>query len=380
MVPRCPVQCSPKNLVVSQRGLLSTRFSGLNLSEKGKNWSFLVRAEVESADVEVEVEAESVVDAEEKPPRQTRVKLGDIMGILNRRAVEESDKERPIPDLRTGDIVEIKLEVPENKRRLSVYKGIIISRQNAGIHTTIRIRRVIAGVGVEIVFPIVAAATMSAANHLISVHPDDLKFQFELEKQSYCDLKVTNNTEHHVAFKVKTTSPKKYFVRPNTGVMHPWDSCIIRVTLQAQREYPPDMQCKDKFLLQSTVVSQNTEVDDLPQDTFNKEGGKKLEECKLRVIYMAPHSAHDSGEAFGGNQMRRSVSFDDNQALQRLKDERDAAIRLTQQLQQDLEILKRRRNPKSVSGFSIRFALLVGLIGTAAGLLLNLLSSSPSAE
>ncbi|KAL3817976.1 hypothetical protein ACJIZ3_003881 [Penstemon smallii] len=221
---------------------------------------------------------------------------------------------------------------------------------------------------------------MSAANHLISVHPDDLKFQFELEKQSYCDLKVTNNTEHHVAFKVKTTSPKKYFVRPNTGVMHPWDSCIIRVTLQAQREYPPDMQCKDKFLLQSTVVSQNTEVDDLPQDTFNKEGGKKLEECKLRVIYMAPHSAHDSGEAFGGNQMRRSVSFDDNQALQRLKDERDAAIRLTQQLQQDLEILKRRRNPKSVSGFSIRFALLVGLIGTAAGLLLNLLSSSPSAE
>ena len=45
-------------------------------------------------------------------------------------------------------------EVPENKRRLSVYKGIVISRQNAGIHTTIRIRRIIAGVGVEIVFPL----------------------------------------------------------------------------------------------------------------------------------------------------------------------------------------------------------------------------------
>lgn len=45
-------------------------------------------------------------------------------------------------------------EVPENRRRLSIYKGIIISKQNAGIHTTIRIRRVIAGVGVEIVFPV----------------------------------------------------------------------------------------------------------------------------------------------------------------------------------------------------------------------------------
>lgn len=27
---------------------------------------------------------------------------------------------------------------------------------------------------------------------------------------------------------MKTTSPKKYFVRPNTGVIHPWDSCFIR--------------------------------------------------------------------------------------------------------------------------------------------------------
>ena len=45
-------------------------------------------------------------------------------------------------------------EVPENKRRLSIYKGIVISKQNAGIHTTIRIRRIIAGTGVEIVFPV----------------------------------------------------------------------------------------------------------------------------------------------------------------------------------------------------------------------------------
>lgn len=45
-------------------------------------------------------------------------------------------------------------EVPENRKRLSVYKGIVMSKQNAGIHTTIRIRRIIAGVGVEIVFPV----------------------------------------------------------------------------------------------------------------------------------------------------------------------------------------------------------------------------------
>lgn len=41
----------------------------------------------------------------------------------------------------------------------------------------------------------------------------------------------------------------------------------VAVTLQAQREYPPDNQCKDKFLLQSTIVTPDTDVDELPQDT-----------------------------------------------------------------------------------------------------------------
>ena len=38
------------------------------------------------------------------------------------------------------------------------------------------------------------------------------------------------------------------------------------MTLQAQREYPADMQCRDKFLLQSTIVPPNTDVDELPAD------------------------------------------------------------------------------------------------------------------
>ncbi|OAY65144.1 50S ribosomal protein L19-1, chloroplastic [Ananas comosus] len=114
-------------------------------------------AEEESVESEAQEEGSSVPeggDAEEKPPRKPRVKLGEIMGILNKRAIEAAQQVKEVPDIRTGDIVEIKLEVPENRRRLSVYKGIVISKQNAGIHTTIRIRRIIAGIGVEIVFPV----------------------------------------------------------------------------------------------------------------------------------------------------------------------------------------------------------------------------------
>ncbi|EOY24208.1 Plant VAMP (vesicle-associated membrane protein) family protein [Theobroma cacao] len=218
--------------------------------------------------------------------------------------------------------------------------------------------------------------TAGDGNQLISVHPNDLKFIFELEKQSFCDLKVVNNTEHHVAFKVKTTSPKKYFVRPNTGVVQPWDSCVIRVTLQAQQEYPPDMQCKDKFLLQSTIVPPHSDVDDLPADTFNKESGKEIEECKLKVFYMSPSSAQGNSEDEGLKSSSQQ-SPDSNSAVQHLKDEKDAAVRQTLQLQQELDFLKRRRQRRNDSGFSITFAAFVALIGVMVGFLLNLSLSSP---
>ncbi|XP_057449767.1 50S ribosomal protein L19-1, chloroplastic [Lotus japonicus] len=176
-----PNQCSPTKLGVSS--CLGSRNFPL-ISSTSISWrcnnplsakpSFVVRAdsnvdaasdnagEVPEAEGSVDQvpedgEAELASDSEveqPKPPRKQRVKLGDVMGILNQRAIEASESMRPTPEIRTGDVVEIKLEVPENKRRLSIYKGIVISRQNAGIHTTIRIRRIIAGTGVEIVFPI----------------------------------------------------------------------------------------------------------------------------------------------------------------------------------------------------------------------------------
>ncbi|XP_074358604.1 vesicle-associated protein 2-1-like isoform X2 [Apium graveolens] len=172
--------------------------------------------------------------------------------------------------------------------------------------------------------------TVVTTNKFISVHPEDLKFQFELEKQCHCDLKLGNSTDKHVAFKVKTTSPKKYFVRPNTGVIQPWDSCVITVTLQPQRESPPDMQCKDKFLLQSTQVAPHTDIDELPLDTFNKESGRIIEELKLRVVYILP----ESGSA--NTEVKSKPTEDTSAVMQRIRSERDAAVHQTQQLKREL--------------------------------------------
>jgi hypothetical protein len=215
---------------------------------------------------------------------------------------------------------------------------------------------------------------VGGGNQLISIHPDEVGFLFEPEKKSYCDLEVAINTEHHVAFKVKTTSPKKYFVRPNTGVIQPWDSYVVRVTLQGQREYSADMQCKDKFLLQSAIVAPHIDVDELPQDTFNKDNGKPVEEIKLRVVYTTAASAEEISEV-------TSQNLDQNPALQQLRNERDTAVRQTQQLQQELDLLRRRKNRTSDPSFSFKFAVIVGLIGIIVGFLLNYsFSLSPPAD
>lgn len=85
--------------------------------------------------------------------------------------------------------------------------------------------------------------------------------------------------------------------------------------MQAQREAPPDMQCKDKFLIQSVVTTDGATQKDITPEMvssvvfllwwivcqyvlligicfsytqFNKDSGNHLEECKLRVVYVSP--------------------------------------------------------------------------------------------
>ncbi|KAL0005747.1 hypothetical protein SO802_013308 [Lithocarpus litseifolius] len=129
------------------------------------------------------------------------------------------------------------------------------------------------------------------STQLLDIQPKELKFIFELKKHSSCSVRLANNTHHCVAFKVKTTSPKKYCVRPNVGIISPKSTCEFTVTMQAQRTAPPDMVCKDKFLIQSTIVPVGTIDEDITPSMFAKDGSKYIEENKLRVTLISPPSS-----------------------------------------------------------------------------------------
>ncbi|PQQ11457.1 vesicle-associated protein 2-2 isoform X3 [Prunus yedoensis var. nudiflora] len=126
------------------------------------------------------------------------------------------------------------------------------------------------------------------STQILEIQPKELKFLFELKKQSSCSVTLTNMTNRHVAFKVKTTSPKKYCVRPNVGVILPKSTSEFSVTMQAPRAGPPDMECRDKFLIQSTIVSSGTTDEDITASMFAKDDGKYIEEKKLRVTLISP--------------------------------------------------------------------------------------------
>lgn len=229
---------------------------------------------------------------------------------------------------------------------------------------------------------------------LLNIQPTELKFPFELKKQSSCSMQLTNKTDQYVAFKVKTTNPKKYCVRPNAGVVLPGSSCSVTVTMQAQKEAPLDMQCKDKFLLQSVVAPNGTTAKDITAEMFNKEDGKVVEEIKLRVVYIPanPPSPVPEGSEEGssprasglenGNQgasmfdaVTRSAEEPKEKSsewsmVSKLTEEKTAAILQNQKLRQELELMRKEINKsRSGGGLPLIVVVLIAILGALAGYL-----------
>jgi large subunit ribosomal protein L19 len=62
---------------------------------------------------------------------------------------------RPVPRFRTGDTVKVHVRIKEGaKERIQVFEGVVIGWRSAGARTTMTVRKVSYGVGVERIFPV----------------------------------------------------------------------------------------------------------------------------------------------------------------------------------------------------------------------------------
>ncbi|CAM8987335.1 unnamed protein product [Rhodiola kirilowii] len=235
-------------------------------------------------------------------------------------------------------------------------------------------------------------------DELLSVEPRDLEFAFELYKQISCKMFLWNKSDDFVAFKVKTTNPKKYCVRPNIGVVSPHSSFEVLVTMQAQREAPADLQCRDKFLLQSVVASAGATGKDITPDMFNKDLGSRVVETKLKVAYvptatppspireeaeedaLTADSAGDNGSYTNLTQFKsdsgapaepeNDLSEAIAQLISKLSKDKVSIVQENDNLRREMDLL-RRQGTRGRGGFPFVFVVIVGLFGMLMGYILK---------
>jgi large subunit ribosomal protein L19 len=67
--------------------------------------------------------------------------------------IESAYIKQNLPSIQIGDLIKIGVLIKEgNKERIQYSEGIVIAKHNAGINTTITMRRTLQGVGVERIY------------------------------------------------------------------------------------------------------------------------------------------------------------------------------------------------------------------------------------
>jgi len=124
----------------------------------------------------------------------------------------------------------------------------------------------------------------------VEIDPQELGFHRPFTSEVSQTLKIRNPNHTPVAFKVKTTAPKQYCVRPNSGRVEPGKEVEVTVLLQAMKQEPPlDAKCRDKFLVQSVAITADKEFTNAGSIWQHVDDAEKssVQEKKIRVVYLA---------------------------------------------------------------------------------------------
>lgn len=119
---------------------------------------------------------------------------------------------------------------------------------------------------------------------LILDPPSDLRFKGPFTDVVTTNLKLKNPSDRKVCFKVKTTAPRRYCVRPNSGVIEAGGAVNISVMLQPF-DYDPNEKSKHKFMVQTIFAPPNvSDMDSLWKDAKPDD----LMDSKLRCVFELP--------------------------------------------------------------------------------------------
>jgi large subunit ribosomal protein L19 len=79
----------------------------------------------------------------------------NLLQQIEQEQVKKLTQGKEIPDFRAGDTVRVHVKVVEGEReRVQPYEGVVIGRKHRGLNSSLRVRKISYGEGVERVFPL----------------------------------------------------------------------------------------------------------------------------------------------------------------------------------------------------------------------------------
>lgn len=126
--------------------------------------------------------------------------------------------------------------------------------------------------------------TSSNSMSLLKIFPEsEISFVGPFDKVVTSHVELKNQNDFKVCYKVKTTAPRRYCVRPNSGLVDPNSTTKINIMLQPCQDSSED-KSKHKFMLQTFVVPKEHENSDL--DTIWRFAPAKTIDTKLKCSFM----------------------------------------------------------------------------------------------
>jgi large subunit ribosomal protein L19 len=81
------------------------------------------------------------------------MKLGKNLNLTFQKELENKFLNANVPNIRVGDTIKLGVSITEgNKERIQFTEGVVIAKKNSSLNSTITLRRVMQGVGVERVY------------------------------------------------------------------------------------------------------------------------------------------------------------------------------------------------------------------------------------
>ncbi|CAG0913169.1 unnamed protein product [Notodromas monacha] len=175
---------------------------------------------------------------------------------------------------------------------------------------------------------------MSKLTQVLALDPaHELRFQGPYTSDVNSRLELSNPTDRPVAFKVKTTAPKRYCVRPNSGIIDPKQTMKLVVILRALDEDQLTDQVKDKFMVQS-MFCDDGEV--WNESLFKEASPDQLMDSKIRCVFDPPKPKVDEK----GEELPPTSSASD--VIAQLRDENSRLNREKLELLEECAKLRRR--------------------------------------